>query len=127
MIARTVRTLAMVLASTPAWSGCDSSAVTLAESLTAGNVARGDRSFRRLGCGSCHHVDGDQTRLGRAGPSLDEFAWQAYLPGGQVNEPNALIRWLRFPREVAPGTAMPDLGVTEAEARDLAAYLYTLR
>jgi cytochrome c len=30
------------------------------------------------------------------------------------------------PKEVEPGTAMPDLGIGEAEARDIAAYLFTL-
>src|SRR5207253_624629 len=110
-----------------ALSGCSRTDVELAESISAGNVARGYRTFRRLGCGSCHEIDGDQTTRGHVGPALDEFALQSYLPGGLVNEPDSLVRWLRFPRELAPGTAMPDLDVSEQDARDLAAYLYTLR
>jgi cytochrome c1 len=38
-----------------------------------------------------------------------------------------MVRWLRFPQQVAPRTAMPNLGVTERDARDIAAYLATLR
>lgn len=34
------------------------------------------------------------------------------------------MRWIRSPDEIRPGTVMPTLGVTEAEARDIAAYLY---
>ena len=36
-----------------------------------------------------------------------------------------LIKWIQHPRQVVPNTAMPDLGVTRAEARDMAAYLYS--
>jgi cytochrome c1 len=38
-----------------------------------------------------------------------------------------LIRWIETPQAIEPGTAMPNLGVTEQRARDMAAYLYTLR
>jgi cytochrome c1 len=38
-----------------------------------------------------------------------------------------MIRWIQNPQAVDQKTAMPNLGVTDAEARDVAAYLYTLR
>jgi cytochrome c len=38
-----------------------------------------------------------------------------------------MIRWIRDPRAVDSLTAMPNTGVTPADARDIAAYLYTLR
>ena len=99
----------------------------LAEGLTGGSVARGYRAFRRLGCGSCHEIDGDFSTQGHAGPALDEFALQSYLPGGLPNKPDSLVKWIRFPRHVVPTTAMPELGVNDQDARDLSAYLYTLR
>ena len=43
------------------------------------------------------------------------------------NTPANLVRWIREPQAVVPGNAMPDMGVSEADARDIAAYLYTLR
>ena len=43
------------------------------------------------------------------------------------NTPQNLIRWIQNPPAVDPLTAMPNVGVTQADARDIAAYLYTLR
>jgi cytochrome c1 len=34
-----------------------------------------------------------------------------------------LVRWIRDPKGVDPGTAMPDMGVSEAHARLMAEYL----
>ena len=106
---------------------CTTQDSDLAEGITGGSVARGYRAFRRLGCGSCHEIDGDFTTQGHAGPALDEFALQSYLPGGLPNTPESLAKWIRFPRHVVPSTAMPELGVSDQDARDLSAYLYTLR
>jgi cytochrome c1 len=61
------------------------------------------------------------------GPSLEGIASRSYLAGRLPNEPLSLIRWIRHPREVDPETAMPELNVSDADARDMAAYLYTLR
>jgi len=36
------------------------------------------------------------------------------------------VRWLRDPKSIDPWTAMPDLGVSDRAARDMAAYLATL-
>jgi cytochrome c1 len=43
------------------------------------------------------------------------------------NTPPNLVRWIREPQAVVPGNAMPNMGVSEVDARDIAAYLYTLR
>ena len=40
--------------------------------------------------------------------------------------PANMVRWIQHPREIEHGTAMPDMGVTDSDARDIAAYLYTL-
>jgi cytochrome c1 len=40
------------------------------------------------------------------------------------NTPDNLVRWLRDPQAVSPQTIMPDLGLGEPQARDIAAYLY---
>jgi cytochrome c len=37
------------------------------------------------------------------------------------------VQWITVPQSIEPNTAMPSLGVTEGQARDIAAYLYTLR
>jgi cytochrome c len=61
------------------------------------------------------------------GPPLNDWADRHFIAGHLANNPDNLILWLRFPQEVDPGNAMPDLGVSEQDARDISAYLYTLR
>ena len=61
------------------------------------------------------------------GPPLGRIATREYIAGMLPNTPANMVRWLRHPAEVNPRTAMPDLGVTERDARDMAAYLYTLK
>ena len=43
------------------------------------------------------------------------------------NTPDNMIRWIQNPQGVDDKTAMPNLGVTDADARDIASYLYTLK
>ena len=52
-------------------------------------------------------------------------AQRVYVAGRLANTPDNLIRWIRDPRAVEPHTAMPAVGLDEAGARDIAAYLYT--
>jgi cytochrome c2 len=61
------------------------------------------------------------------GPPLDRWAERHYIAGSLLNTPDNLIYWIRYPQAVEPGTAMPDLGVTEEDAAHMSAYLYTLR
>jgi cytochrome c len=43
-----------------------------------------------------------------------------------TNTPDNLIEWIQNPPGIDPRTATPNLGIDEAAARDIAAYLYTL-
>jgi zinc transporter ZupT len=52
---------------------------------------------------------------------------RGFIAGVLPNTPQNMVRWLRHPQAVSPKSAMPDLGVTEPDARDIAAYLSTLR
>jgi cytochrome c1 len=61
------------------------------------------------------------------GPPLTSFARRTYIAGEVPNTLEYLVRWIEMPQAIEPGTAMPNLGVTEDQARDIAAYLYTLR
>jgi cytochrome c1 len=38
-----------------------------------------------------------------------------------------MIAWLQNPQAIVPGNAMPNMGLSEPDARDITAYLYTLR
>jgi len=95
--------------------------------VLGGDPARAPRLMREHGCGTCHVIPGVAGAHGSVGPSLENFADRAYVAGIVSNRPGELIDWLMRPAALAPDTAMPDLGLTEPEARDLAAYLYTLR
>jgi cytochrome c1 len=61
---------------------------------------------------------------GRVGPKLEEIGDQIYIGGVLPNHPENMIRWIQNPKNFSPETAMPDLGVTEQDARDIADYLY---
>jgi cytochrome c len=95
--------------------------------VPGGSARDGRTAILRHGCGGCHVIPGIQRAEGRVAPPLNAFAERGYVAGVVANNPDNLIRWLRNPSAVNPGTAMPALGLTEAEARDIAAYLYTLR
>jgi cytochrome c1 len=49
---------------------------------------------------------------------------QGYVAGVLPNSAANLIKWIQHPRAIDPKTAMPELGVSEVEARNMAAYLY---
>lgn len=92
-----------------------------------GDQARGLALVRDYGCAACHVVPGIREPRGRAGPPLERFGLREFVAGALVNTPENLARWIHEPQRVEPGTVMPDLGVTEPESRDIAAYLLSLR
>lgn len=95
--------------------------------IAGGDAERGRVALDGFGCGTCHVIPGVRGARGMVGPPLSMFARRAYIAGQLVNQPDNLVRWIQDPQGVEPGTAMPNLGVTPAVARDIAAYLYTLR
>jgi cytochrome c2 len=87
---------------------------------------RGPVLIQEYGCGACHTVPGVRGAAGKVGPRLDRVKEQVYVAGVLPNTPHHLVFWIQSPRKADPQTAMPDLGVPEADARDIAAYLYRL-
>jgi cytochrome c1 len=71
-------------------------------------------------------IPGIREADGRVGPSLAGFAQRQIIAGQLSNNAENLIRWIVNPPSIEPGTAMPNLGVTEEQARDIAAYLFKL-
>ncbi|UFN49986.1 c-type cytochrome [Roseomonas sp. OT10] len=94
--------------------------------VAGGDPARGRQALASHGCGACHVIPGVAGATSWVGPPLTAYARRGYIAGLLPNRPEALVRWIRAPQAVSPGNAMPDLGVGEAAARDMAAYLYTL-
>ena len=94
--------------------------------VPGGDPRRGAQAIERIGCGSCHVIPGIRGANGTVGPPLNDFSDRGYIAGELPNNGDNLIRWIMHPRDVEPGTDMPDLSIGEAEARDIAAYLFTL-
>lgn len=97
-------------------------AATTEESARAGREV-----IEREDCGSCHTIPGIRGARGLVGPPLTSFGRRTYIAGELPNTADNLTQWVMNPHSVEPGTAMPDLGLEEDEARAVVAYLYTLR
>lgn len=91
-----------------------------------GRASRGKELIDRYGCGTCHTVPGVPDAVGKAGAPLTSWAERHYIAGTLLNTPENLVAWISDPQRVEPGTAMPNLGVPQQEALDIAAYLFTL-
>jgi cytochrome c2 len=95
--------------------------------MTGGTPARGREAIRSYGCQSCHTIPGVTGAKALVGPPLTGIASRSYIAGVMSNTPQHMIEWLRNPPGIDSKTAMPNMNVTERDARDIAAYLYTLR
>lgn len=90
------------------------------------DAARGREVIAQAGCTSCHTVPGINWPKGQFGPGLQGFAASNLIAGTLPNRPDVLAAYVRNAPEVLPGTTMPAMPISEGEARDVAAYLYTL-
>ncbi|KQT09307.1 c-type cytochrome [Ramlibacter sp. Leaf400] len=93
--------------------------------VPGGDASRGRAAIERYGCVACHTIPGLPAHGANVGPPLVNLAERGYLGGVLPNTPQQLVRWLQDPPAVAPRTVMPNLGVSAAEAADIAAYLYS--
>jgi cytochrome c2 len=92
-----------------------------------GNAENGRLLLRQFGCGACHRIPGVADAQGHVGPPLEGVARRVYLGGVLPNSRENMARWIRSPKSFDPQTAMPELQVGEEHARDMVAFLYTLR
>ena len=98
-----------------------------AAEMTGGDPRRGRAKIREYGCASCHTIPGIAEADALVGPPLTKIASRTYIAGVLTNSPEHMIRWIRAPHGVDHLTAMPNLGIGEQDARDIASYLYTLK
>jgi cytochrome c len=92
--------------------------------VSGGRVEIGRGLIAQYGCGSCHTIPGVPGADSMAAPPLERFYERSYIAGRLPNTEDNLLKWIQDPQQIEPGTAMPNLGVTQDEARDMAAYLY---
>jgi mono/diheme cytochrome c family protein len=109
--------------------GCDLAPKPLnTKRVDEGDPARGlsliaDGSY---GCAACHAIPGIRFPKGNVGPPLDGMAGRSLIAGHLPNKPGVLVAFLQDPPALAPQTGMPNVGLSIGQARDIAAYLYTL-
>lgn len=109
-------------------SGCGrQTSYQRAIALTGGNPHAGRQAIRKYGCQTCHTIPGIPGARGMVGPPLETIGNRYIIAGELPNTPENLTRWIQHPHQVEPHTMMPDMGVTEQDSRDIAAYLYSLR
>lgn len=101
-------------------------AIRAASAAPEASVEAGKRAIGQYLCATCHRIPGIVGASRLVGPPLDGIGARKYIAGVLSNTPENMVRWLRDPQAVDPRSAMPDLGVTEEDARDIAAYLSTL-
>jgi mono/diheme cytochrome c family protein len=107
-------------------SGCAPSQPDAEVSPKGGDPERGRAALAALECGACHDIPGVPGPRGQVGPPLAGFANSVYIAGRFPNQPEMLARWVREAPTMANETAMPAIAMSEAQARDIAAYLLTL-
>ena len=95
--------------------------------ITGGDGRHGAALIRAYGCGACHTIPGIPGAHTTVGPNLAGLRERQFIAGVLPNDAGNLIEWIHDPRAIDPKTAMPNVGVTRADARDIATYLYSIR
>ena len=122
------RACALALIVVLAAAGCAPGERTGEASLVpGGDPKRGAEVIRARECGTCHVIPGIVGAEGYVAAPLTQMARRTYIAGFLMNEPEVMVKWILDPPAFDAGTAMPNLGLSEQQARDAAAYLYTLR
>jgi cytochrome c oxidase assembly factor CtaG len=121
--ARTIASLLLLVFIVACQGGLDDDRTP---SVLGGNAQRGKVAMTQYGCTSCHMIPGIAGARGTVGPSLAGIGARGFIAGVLPNSPDNMVRWIMNPRQVDSLTAMPDLGVTDSLARDMAEYLYRI-
>ena len=106
--------------------------ISLAEPSSAApetemRLQRGQRLLTQYQCGSCHAIPGIAAARGMQGPTLEAFGRRSYIAGRIPNRAENLARWIVQPSALVPDTTMPAMGASPEQARDMAAYLGSLK
>lgn len=91
-----------------------------------GDAHAGLKATQRYLCATCHVIPGIVEANQHVGPPLGGIAGRAFIAGVLPNTGENMVRFLRDPQAIDPLSAMPALGLTEQDARDIAAFMATL-
>lgn len=107
--------------------GGSNETIRSASLMTGGDPNRGRAIIREQGCASCHTIPSIEGTQSNVGHSLEKIAGRTYIADVLENNLENMIRWLENPPAVDDKTAMPNLGLSEQDPRDVPGYLYTLK
>jgi cytochrome c2 len=96
------------------------------QQISQGNPLKAPNVIQKYGCGTCHKIPGVVGANGTVGPALEDLSKRSLLAGQIPNTPDNLVLWIQHPQQVRPGSDMPEMGVSDTDARNIAAYLYSL-
>ena len=116
----------VVLAITILASTANHTPVMAKQTISDANPMDAPEAIVMYGCGTCHTIPGVVGADGVVGPKLDDISRRSLLAGQIPNTPDNLILWIQHPQLVHPGSDMPEMGVSDTDARNIAAYLYSL-
>jgi cytochrome c len=116
----------VVLAITILANTADNMPVMARQTVPDGDPQAAPEAIKRYGCGTCHSIPGVVGADGVVGPELDNISRRSLLAGQIPNTPDNLMLWIQHPQLVRPGGDMPEMGVSDTDARNIAAYLYSL-
>ncbi|MDV3258523.1 MAG: c-type cytochrome [Sphingomonas sp.] len=96
------------------------------QSMPMADAGRGKAAIERLGCASCHSIEGIGWPRGTVGPAIVGMNGRSMIAGRIPNRPDQLALFVRDAPRLVPGTAMPAISMSDQDARDIAAYLYEI-
>jgi cytochrome c len=109
---------------TQRWSEASEREVA-ARAMTGGDPTQGATLMTRYGCAGCHTIPDVPGADGQVGSPLTQMRKRVFIAGVMPNTASNLIDWIVEPQAHDPHSAMPITGITRAEARDVAAWLYS--
>ena len=96
------------------------------QQVSQGDPLKAPEAIREYGCGTCHKIPRVTGANGTVGPELNDLSRRSLLAGQIPNTPDNLTLWIQHPQQIRPGSDMPEMGVSESDARNITAYLYSL-
>jgi len=106
-------------------NACSDDSKKSSQTFTTGDPQRGKAALEKYGCIACHTIPGIRGPNALIAPPLTGISQRSYLAGMLENTPENLRLWIQHPHKVNPHTAMPEQGVSDRDAADMAAYLYS--
>jgi len=107
-------------------ANCTASRPPGGASAAGGDPQRGRMLVSQVGCGACHEIPGLRSARGLVGPPLLHMGRRTTIAGVLPNTPESMARWVQHPQAFVARNAMPEMGLSEAQARDVTAYLESL-